>query len=310
MYSVTIRAPRLFRQGNATQLVRLQQLVIGRWCIIALLLCCMVHAGAQSYFRTESGTPYVQGGSIFPTPTSAGAMYVNSDDNKLYWYTGNQWMTVAAAVAVTAPDGTAIVNITSPSGRVWMDRNLGASRAPTSNNDYLAYGSLFQWCRAADGHQLMNWTGNTVGTTVNGTAVNGTTSTKSTGSTAPNSLFITASASPYDWLNTQQPDGSLWWNGTTAGANSPCPAGYHVPTLAEWQGEWASTLVALNFALPSCHRGSNNGLFSIDSFQGLYWTSSVQGTSGVGISTNGSGSLNILYTNRANGICVRCIKNL
>jgi serine/threonine protein kinase len=49
---------------------------------------------------------------------------------------------------------TAVVNVTNPAtGRVWMDRNLGASRAATSSTDAQAYGDLYQWGRAADGHQ-------------------------------------------------------------------------------------------------------------------------------------------------------------
>lgn len=38
-------------------------------------------------------------------------------------------------------------------GRVWMDRNLGASRVATSSTDEAAYGDLYQWGRFGDGHQ-------------------------------------------------------------------------------------------------------------------------------------------------------------
>ena len=44
--------------------------------------------------------------------------------------------------------------VTNPAtGRTWMDRNLGASRVATGNTDAEAYGDLYQWGRAADGHQ-------------------------------------------------------------------------------------------------------------------------------------------------------------
>ena len=43
----------------------------------------------------------------------------------------------------------------------------------TGSNDRLAYGSLYQWGRSSDGHELITWTSATAGT-----AVNGTTSTK------------------------------------------------------------------------------------------------------------------------------------
>src|SRR5687767_462877 len=40
-----------------------------------------------------------------------------------------------------------------PVEKLWLDRNLGASRAATFFNDSLAAGDLFQWGRLDDGHQ-------------------------------------------------------------------------------------------------------------------------------------------------------------
>lgn len=52
---------------------------------------------------------------------------------------------------------TAVVDVTNPAtGRTWMDRNLGASRAATSPTDAQALGDLYQWGRSADGHQKKN----------------------------------------------------------------------------------------------------------------------------------------------------------
>jgi hypothetical protein len=49
---------------------------------------------------------------------------------------------------------TEIVEVCNPiTGRVWMDRNLGASRVATSSTDEAAYGDLYQWGRFGDGHQ-------------------------------------------------------------------------------------------------------------------------------------------------------------
>ena len=42
---------------------------------------------------------------------------------------------------------TAIVTVTSATGKVWMDRNLGAGRVATSSTDTEAYGDLYQWGR-------------------------------------------------------------------------------------------------------------------------------------------------------------------
>ena len=41
-----------------------------------------------------------------------------------------------------------------PDTRCWLDRNLGASRVANSYDDSQAYGYLFQWGRANDGHQI------------------------------------------------------------------------------------------------------------------------------------------------------------
>ncbi len=83
-------------------------------------------------------------------------------------------------------------------GRKWLNNNLGAdyanvdssnynaSQQATASNDHLAYGSLFQWGRKADGHELINWTGNK-----NGTKKYGHTQTKS--NDPSNSLYIIGS---------------------------------------------------------------------------------------------------------------------
>lgn len=52
---------------------------------------------------------------------------------------------------------TAVVDVTNPAtGKTWMDRNLCATRAATGSSDADAYGDLYQWGRAADGHENRN----------------------------------------------------------------------------------------------------------------------------------------------------------
>ncbi|MCB4781048.1 MAG: fibrobacter succinogenes major paralogous domain-containing protein, partial [Sulfurovum sp.] len=47
--------------------------------------------------------------------------------------------------------------IVSPlTGRVWLDKNIGASRKATGPFDMQAYGNYFQWGREEDGHQMVN----------------------------------------------------------------------------------------------------------------------------------------------------------
>jgi len=206
---------------------------------------------------------------------------------------------------------TAVVDIVSPSGRTWMDRNIGATQAATSSTDYLAYGSMFQWCRAADGHEKITWTSATTGT-----PVNGTTTTLSTTATPGHSLFIITNSSPNDWLSTQQSDGSLWWNGTVAGGNTPCPAGYHVPTYAEWNAELsyitsAATAYSVLKLIMSGYRAQNSGIVYVAGGRGEYWSSTVSGTNSWRLlyySSSFSGLTGDCIRTEGNG--VRCIKNL
>jgi len=43
--------------------------------------------------------------------------------------------------------------VQSLTGRLWLDRNLGAARLPSVRNDYSGYGDYYQWGRGPDGHQ-------------------------------------------------------------------------------------------------------------------------------------------------------------
>ncbi|MGV4570257.1 hypothetical protein ACQ1RK_03930 [Ornithobacterium rhinotracheale] len=100
------------------------------------------------------------------------------------------------------------VPIEGPDGRTWLNNNLGAEYANINSphfnpaqgakslTDENAYGSLFQWGRKPDGHELMNWKTSTHGTPANP---------------------------------------SLQWKSDSQlkSFEDPCPAGYHTPTTDE-----------------------------------------------------------------------------
>jgi len=196
----------------------------------------------------------------------------------------------------------------SSTGRTWMDRNLGATQVATNSTDYLAYGSLYQWCRAADGHQLIIWTSSSTGT-----AVNGTTATLSTTSIPGHSLFIVNSSFPNDWLSTQLTDGSLWWNGSVSGANSPCPGGFHVPTAAEWSAEasyiinTATAYSILKLTMSGVHLYT--GSFMDVGIVGYYWSSTISGANASSMYITNSSSTATRFDWRVGGFSVRCIKD-
>jgi hypothetical protein len=86
--------------------------------------------------------------------------------------------------------------------RVWLDRNLGATQVATSSTDSNAYGWLYQWGRATDGHQIR-------------TSV--TTPTLSSTDQPINNNFIITSITPDDWRN---PQNNNLWQGVD-GINNP-----------------------------------------------------------------------------------------
>jgi hypothetical protein len=115
--------------------------------------------------------------------------------------------------------------VTTRTGRIWMDRNLGASRVALSPTDNQAYGDYYQWGRPADGHEKH---------IVSGTA-NDYTTVRSTSTVPVNNKYIFPSDGSWDWLVT--PNNTLW-TGVNA-PNNPCPTGFRIPTESEWAAEAA-----------------------------------------------------------------------
>ena len=202
-------------------------------------------------------------------------------------------------------------------GKIWLNNNLGAHYAninhasfnpaqqATGATDHLAYGSLFQWGRKADGHELITYTNGTTGT-----AVNGTTTTKN--NDPSNALFIVEPNSPYDWRSSQSD--TLW--ATEASANNPCPVGFRVPTVTEQNtlvsaASITNSLTAasstLKFTVPGFRNASDGTLYNVGSY-GYYWSSTVSGTT-ASYRYFYSDDSSTLNSNRAYGFTVRCLKD-
>ena len=186
---------------------------------------------------------------------------------------------------------TTIGTVTSLTGRVWLDRNLGANRIATSSTDALAYGTYYQWGRPTDGHELVS---------------SNTTSTLASSTIVGHDLFIKTNSTPNDWLLTQ--DNTLWQN------TSPCPTGFRIPTEAKWRTErdsWISNNAAGAFSwvlkLPLAgYRHRQSGTLTDLGTTGRYWSSTTNGANVRRLSvTLSSGS--IANTSRAYGYSIRCI---
>ncbi len=193
---------------------------------------------------------------------------------------------------------TEVVEVINPTtGKTWMDRNLGASRAATSSTDEEAYGDLYQWGRAADGHQKRN---------------SSTTFTLSSSDTPGHGSFITSSSGYFDW---RSPENDDLWQGVN-GVNNPCPPGFRLPTATEWEAErqsWSSNNAAGAFASPlklpvAGLRLYNNGsLWAVD-YHGGFWSGTVDGSISRRLYFTSTGA-RMGINRRANGYSVRCIKD-
>ncbi|MDG5768148.1 FISUMP domain-containing protein [Balneolales bacterium ANBcel1] len=191
---------------------------------------------------------------------------------------------------------TAVVEVITPTGRVWMDRNLGASRVATASDDEHAYGDLYQWGRAADGHQKRN---------------SPATSTLSSSDQPGHGNFILAPDSPYDW---RSPQNDNLWQGA-GGTNNPCPVGYRLPTEAEWMAEvetWnsadAAGALASPLKLPMAGGRNSAGVLFLEGSHGGYWSGTIINTHARLFSFNDDGVL-MGNPNRALARPVRCIKD-
>jgi uncharacterized protein (TIGR02145 family) len=208
--------------------------------------------------------------------------------------------------------------VTSAGGRIWLDRNLGASQVATSSTDVNAYGDYYQWGRPADGHQMqhrLNFNNS------------GVTDVRSSTSVPPNSLWIQSNHASNDWLIT--PDNTLWTGANPT--NNVCPVGFRIPTTGEWDTEknsWSSQNINGGFASPlkltmpgmlTSFTNFNQSAWTAKGSYGQYLTQSAYTQNpniparlggAVYFGINSSGTWNDDNYTKMHGMTVRCIMNV
>ena len=224
-------------------------------------------------------------------------------------YNGTAWVNLVGGTATAGhafPEGTifcasgisAVVDVTNPvTGKIWMDRNLGASQVAASSTDANSYGDMYQWGRRADGHQCRT---------------SPTTTTLSSVDQPAHGSFITSNGSPNDW---RVPQNTNLWQGVN-GVNNPCPSGYRIPTEAELSAErlsWSTNNASGAFASPlklpvAGRREDSDGSLFIVGSDGSCWSSTVSAPYSRSLLFNSSNA-NMFSKDRANGFSVRCIKD-
>ena len=234
------------------------------------------------------------------TPAAGLIMYCTDcgANGELQFYNGTTWVNMVGAAA----EEFTYQEVTSGTGQIWLDRNLGATQVATSSTDAASYGDLYQWGRNTDGHQIR-------------------TSTTAAGPVASGSEGANFIKSASDWLN---PRDDARWNGSTKGAHDPCPSGFRVPTYTELEAErnnggtgfWGTgslqnnALGAFNSALKlpvAGYRNYSTGALTTVGSYGAYWSSTVSG-SNARLLRFYSSAASVNAGNRAYGFSVRCIK--
>jgi uncharacterized protein (TIGR02145 family) len=251
--------------------------------------------GAGSLTYTITGTPTTSGTASF-------AITIGGQSCSFTVSVGAAQPQYPAGT-VNCASATTVVDVTNPTtGKIWMDRNLGATQVATSSTDVNSYGDLYQWGRRADGHQCRT---------------SPTTATLSSIDQPAHGDFILAPNAPNDW---RSPQNANLWQGVN-GVNNPCPSGYRLPTETEFETEYLSwtsynNIGAFNSPLKIPMAGvraidNGTGTLIVSNVGGIgyYWTSTVNGINAVRLDSYLNGTYMNGTTPRYVGLSVRCIKD-
>ncbi len=199
---------------------------------------------------------------------------------------------------VVPPAGFGVVEF---NGRCWLDRNLGAARTASSAGDAASFGSLYQWGRESDGHE---------------SPTSEITSVLSPAGQQPgHGDYIVKYTYPFDWNSNNDWTNRWVLAGGAISAADPCPEGWRVPTINEWQsaieyGDWQDGGDAFSspLRLPAAGKRDDKGVLYDQGSRGYYWSSSNQNIFGKALLYYEDGIFTGNYY-RVGGMSVRCIRD-
>jgi len=199
-------------------------------------------------------------------------------------------------------NGTTYGFVTSPfTGKVWLDRNLGAARTCENLDDEACFGDYYQWGRNFDGHQDSS-SGDTNITAIDIDNVG-------------NRNFILNPISPFDWASIDKVGNERSNNWSKTDGTSICPVDFRVPTIEELKAETRDAngtpqVEVFRSFLKLSFSGGKSGAIGDLGEQGeigYMWSSSIDGSKTEALSFI-SDQVISNSSRRANGLPVRCIK--
>jgi uncharacterized protein (TIGR02145 family) len=213
------------------------------------------------------------------------------------FYNGTSWVNMVGGTATAIPPPTSTVFVSSGVSKAFMAHNLGADNSLDAHTPVQGiHGNYYQW-----------------------------------GILAHVADDTTSAAAISPWNTTAAANGA-WADGSKT-ATDPCPAGFRVPTRAQWDGVIANNIVSRtsnnswaagdanfgsaihwgpnestkNLTLPAAGiRSNSNGALTSRGNHGYCWSSTELGTFATNLYfTSSNATTNYGY--RTNGLSVRCV---
>jgi uncharacterized protein (TIGR02145 family) len=189
-------------------------------------------------------------------------------------------------------------------GKIWLDRNVGASRVCQTYNDESCFGNYYQWGRNEDGHQNAN------SLTTNIQAIDLV-------DMSNDKFIVSIIEKEYDWAYDIDYFGiQRAFNWSRLDGASICPSGFRVPTLDELNAETLNQGITnrddafANFLkIPAAgYRMGSDGSLSLNGFTAFVWTNTTDNLDVRGFVFGGNTAHEIPLS-RASGLSVRCIQD-